>query len=133
MTQTHTYTTMEVLVIDRRNGNIITDNLKQGIDASDCVIYIDPDGHVETVMRDDIKTVRVKASFAQAKHRDEISADKSRRADAAREAQRDAADAKCDPAAETAKKFARVWEDDTDGANERYPGNHGTARITGKQ
>lgn len=127
MTHTHTYTTMDVLVLDRRDGDVIDGAMQAKIDAAACVIFIEPDGHLDVKMRADINTVRVEAEFARLPHIDEVSAARSQAAYKEIEKTKD----EIEPTHPPAEQFARVWEDDTEGANPKYPGNHGTAKIRG--
>jgi hypothetical protein len=121
---------MKVLVVDQRNGDVVTDDIKLGVQNADCVLYIQADGHVKVEMREDIKTVRIEGAFIRSPGRDEISAAHSRVANSLREQKRDEEAKAQDPEMTAQKQFARVWEDSPD--HEHFPGNHGTARISGK-
>lgn len=73
-----------ILIIDERQGNVITDDIQEKIDAAHIVLVIQPDNHVE--LRKNSGKVGVIGLYERAPHRDEISAEKSKEADRRREA-----------------------------------------------
>jgi hypothetical protein len=108
---------MQVVIVDERHGDCLTDDMKTAIDGAGTVFYIEADGNVRVTSK---KKVTTKAIFFTAKHRDQVSAEKSDKAAREREAARTEADKNAE---DPMVRATRVWDDE-------YRGSSGTEHIT---
>lgn len=79
---------MNIVIIDERQGDVITDEIADALATAEVVLKIEADGHVTVENGGVVPTKRLTttATFFVAPHRDVISAEKSRQADRDREA-----------------------------------------------